>query len=73
MLKSQYETRVIDVMINVQELEHTYSLGFCCKARQNVVQQIPLLNSADKAIAILAEVRSQKGGGHLQVNLTLVF
>lgn len=58
LLRSEHETRVLDVMINVRELEHTYTLGFCCKARKGVIQQIPLFNSSDKSACITAEVRS---------------
>lgn len=57
-LRNDHEIRVIDVMINVQELEHSYTLAFQCKARKGLVQQIPLFNNSDKAALITSEVRS---------------
>lgn len=56
MLTSAQDVRLVDVEIHVKELEHTYTLAFSAQMKSSLVQQIPLCNSSEKAIAVTAEV-----------------
>jgi hypothetical protein len=60
MLTSTYDLRIIDVEISARELGHTFTLNFHTQARQQTVQQIPLINGSNAPVAVVATVRTPR-------------
>jgi hypothetical protein len=56
-LSSSTDTRVIDVEVDVRLFSQTHMLTACVEAWQEVVQNIPVVNSTEKALAVVATVR----------------
>ena len=55
-LSSQCDVRVLDLEFSAASGSHTAELDFVCTASQEIVQDIPLVNSSDKSLAVRATI-----------------
>ena len=60
-LSSASDVRVLDVEFSAASTAHTAELDFVCTAFQEIVQDIPLINSSEKALAVRATIVGDRG------------
>lgn len=68
-LTSTCDVRVIDVEFSAAQTAHIAELDFVCTAFQEIVQDIPLINSSEKPLAVRATILGKGFTGLKELNV----